>query len=242
VLNIKQLESGTIKVLNDSIKNVIQKVGFMPQEIALVAELSIFETLNYFRNIYGMNSDEFYDRYQMIKKLLELPSDDRRIENLSGGQRRRVSLFVAIIHNPQLLILDEPTVGVDSILRDRIWKFLIDTTKNGVSVIITTHYISEAAQANCCGFMRNGKIMIEDNPQKVMEKFNAETLDEAFLSMCLAEESNRAEFETLQEVENEELIENYEENYEMKARRIFKMQTIKALMAKEFHRIKRQPA
>lgn len=92
-----------------------------------------------------MSTSDFKARKKYLLEMLDLPSEKRIIKTLSGGQQRRVSLAVALLHNPELLILDEPTVGVDPMLRSRIWDYLHDITqKTGVTVIITTHYIEEA--------------------------------------------------------------------------------------------------
>lgn len=125
----------------------------MPQEIALVEEFSIKETIYYFGRIYGMSVDRIRDRYKLLHDLLELPHGDKYIGQCSGGQQRRVSFACAMVHEPELLILDEPTVGLDPLLREKIWDFLVDTTKSSkLAVIITTHYIEEARQANCVIF------------------------------------------------------------------------------------------
>ena len=103
---------------------------------------------------------------------------------LSGGQKRRVSLAVALLHEPELLLLDEPTVGVDPELRARIWEHLQEIATNGTSIIITTHYIDEAAQADAVGLMRNGRLLAEDAPQALMEPHGHVSLEQTFLMLC----------------------------------------------------------
>lgn len=126
-----------------------KRVGYMPQEIALYAEFSIKETMMYFGWIFGMQTPEIIERLHFLLNFLDLPSENRLVKNLSGGQQRRVSFAVALMHDPELLILDEPTVGVDPLLRQSIWNHLVHITKAGQkTVIITTHYIEEARQAH----------------------------------------------------------------------------------------------
>lgn len=126
-----------------------KRVGYMPQEIALYAEFSIKETMMYFGWIFGMQTSEIIERLHFLLNFLDLPSENRLVKNLSGGQQRRVSFAVALMHDPELLILDEPTVGVDPLLRQSIWNHLVHITKAGQkTVIITTHYIEEARQAH----------------------------------------------------------------------------------------------
>lgn len=126
-----------------------KRVGYMPQEIALYAEFTIKETMMYFGWIFGMKTNDIMERLQFLLNFLDLPSQNRLVKNLSGGQQRRVSFAVALMHDPELLILDEPTVGVDPLLRQSIWNHLVQITKTGQkTVIITTHYIEEARQAH----------------------------------------------------------------------------------------------
>lgn len=126
-----------------------KRVGYMPQEIALYGEFSIKETMMYFGWIFGMKTSEIVQRLQFLLNFLDLPIQTRLVKNLSGGQQRRVSFAVALMHDPELLILDEPTVGVDPLLRQSIWNHLVHITKAGQkTVIITTHYIEEARQAH----------------------------------------------------------------------------------------------
>lgn len=97
-----------------------------------------------------MSGDRIRERYKLLKELLDLPFGSKHVGQCSGGQQRRVSFAAAMVHEPELLILDEPTVGLDPLLREKIWEFLVETTRTSkLAVIITTHYIEEAKQANC---------------------------------------------------------------------------------------------
>lgn len=126
-----------------------KRVGYMPQETALYGEFTIRETMMYFGWIFGMKTEEIAARLKFLLEFLDLPSQNRYVKNLSGGQQRRVSFAVALLHDPELLILDEPTVGVDPLLRQNIWNHLVNITKTGQkTIIITTHYIEEARQAH----------------------------------------------------------------------------------------------
>ncbi|XP_058116541.1 ABC transporter G family member 20 [Anopheles ziemanni] len=161
------------------------RIGYMPQDIALVEEFTIKETIYYFGRIYGMSKEKIRERYKLLKHLLELPDDERYVGNCSGGQQRRVSFAAAMVHEPELLILDEPTVGLDPLLREKIWQYLVETTSTSkMAVIITTHYIEEAKQAGCIGLMRNGILLAEDSPGNILERFSCTSLEEAFLNLC----------------------------------------------------------
>ncbi|XP_049284183.1 ABC transporter G family member 20 isoform X1 [Anopheles funestus] len=177
------------------------RIGYMPQDIALVEEFSIKETIYYFGRIYGMSKEKIRERYKLLKHLLELPGDDRYVGNCSGGQQRRVSFAAAMVHEPELLILDEPTVGLDPLLREKIWQYLVETTSTSkMAVIITTHYIEEAKQAGFIGLMRNGILLAEDTPTNILERFSCTSLEEAFLNLCQkhgpSEEADRTTHQT----------------------------------------------
>ena len=161
------------------------QIGYMPQEIALFPDFTIEETLLYFGNLYRLRSSMIKQRTEFLLKFLDLPEKTRLVGNLSGGQKRRVSLAASLIHSPPLLILDEPTVGVDPLLRQSIWDHLVTLTKTEkLTVIITTHYIEEARAAQVVGLMRFGRILIEANPEKLLKRYNFPTLEEVFLKLC----------------------------------------------------------
>ncbi|XP_033125367.1 ABC transporter G family member 20-like [Anneissia japonica] len=172
-------------------------VGYMPQETALYSEFTINETLTYFGTLCKMSKESLHTRKQFLLELLHLPEPKSLISNLSGGQKRRVSFAVALLHSPELLILDEPTVGVDPMLRMRIWEHLINLTREGkATVIITTHYIEEARQADCVGLMRSGKLLSESPPQDLMSYHQMQTLEGVFLKLCMKESTSNEEVAT----------------------------------------------
>ena len=176
-------------------------VGYMPQEIALISNFTIEENMIFFAKLFNINSRIFAERFKYLSQTLELCDKNRRIDQLSGGQQRLVSMAVAIIHSPKLIILDEPTVGLDSMLRNKIWFFLenicqqngciyffIELKKfisyfTGNTVIITTHYIEEAKRASTVAFMKSGAILRQSNPQKLMDEFQSTTLEEVYLNL-----------------------------------------------------------
>ncbi|KAH6922148.1 hypothetical protein HPB50_009897 [Hyalomma asiaticum] len=158
-------------------------VGYMPQELTLYPEFSIMETLT---RPCSENAPRFLVRF------LGLPEKSRLVKNLSGGQKRRVSLAAALIHRPPLLILDEPTVGVDPLLRQSIWHYLVTLThRESISVIITTHYIEEARLANLVGLMRQGRILAQAVPEELMQQHGMLTLEEVFLKLCMADNNHQ---------------------------------------------------
>ncbi|KAF2878619.1 hypothetical protein ILUMI_27552 [Ignelater luminosus] len=161
-------------------------------DLALYGEFSIRETLFYFGWIAGMSNQKIDVRSDFLVNFLMLPDANRRVKELSGGQQRRVSLASALIHEPELLILDEPTVGVDPLLRQNIWAHLVDITRGGLTtVIITTHYIDETRQAHLIGLMRGGYFLAEESPEKLLTQFRTQTLEDVFLKLSVIQNLGR---------------------------------------------------
>lgn len=180
IVGRSELDEGEV---NLKVKNKAN-IGYMPQELALYKEFSITETMMYYGRLFGLSSNKIQSRTSRLLSFLELPSASNIVGQLSGGQERRVSFAVALLHDPQLLILDEPTVGVDPVLSASIWEHLLHMTSTGnKTVIITTHYIEEARQAHTIGLMRNGLILAEESPTQLMINHNCSTLEQAFLEL-----------------------------------------------------------
>ncbi|XP_053209646.1 ABC transporter G family member 23-like [Panonychus citri] len=160
-------------------------VGYMPQETALSRDLTIKETWTFFGRVNFLTFDQISERISSLITLLDLPDKNTLISSLSGGQQRRVSFGVTILHNPRLLILDEPTVGVDPLLRSRIWRQLTNTARlYGSTIIVTTHYIEETRKADVVGFMRKGAIIAENSPNAFMSRYGVNTLEAVFHHLC----------------------------------------------------------
>ncbi|XP_071867189.1 ABC transporter G family member 23 [Bombus fervidus] len=196
VVGVRKLDDGDIWVLGGQPGTKDSgipgpRIGYMPQDISLVGEFSVIEALFFFGTISGMEKFEIEERYIELKDLLQLPPRDRLVKNMSGGQQRRVSFAAALLQRPELLILDEPTVGLDPVLRDNIWNYLVHITKQeGVTVIITTHYIEEAKQSDKIGLLRNGQLLAESSPNELLERFQTDSLEEAFLTLSKQQTEN----------------------------------------------------
>ncbi|XP_078032494.1 ABC transporter G family member 23 [Augochlora pura] len=198
VVGVRKLNSGEIWVLGGTPGSPGSgipgpRVGYMPQDISLVDEFSVIGALYYFGRINGLDDYVIEERFTFLKDLLQLPPRNRLVRNMSGGQQRRLSFAAALVHKPELLILDEPTVGLDPVLRDNIWRHLVKITKeDGVTVIITTHYIEETKQADMIGLMRHGQLLAESTPNDLLEQCQTDSLEEAFLSLSQLQVQNRS--------------------------------------------------
>ncbi|XP_024080654.1 ABC transporter G family member 23 isoform X1 [Cimex lectularius] len=164
------------------------RIGYMPQELALYGEFTILETMMYFGWIAGMKTKDIEIKTDFLLNLLQLPDRDRTVKTLSGGQQRRVSMAATFLHEPELLILDEPTVGVDPVLRQSVWDYLVElTTLKGTTIIITTHYIDETKQATTIGLMRGGRFLAEESPAELLQRYHSDSLEDAFLKLSIVQ-------------------------------------------------------
>jgi ABC-2 type transport system ATP-binding protein len=178
--------TGTVLCLGSapSPKNA-RNVGYMPQLPSLYAELTVRQNIDFFAHIYGMkNRRQRLDRVSEVIHLVELwDKRDVSVAALSGGMKQRVSLACAIVHEPELLFLDEPTVGLDPEVRMRFWEYFQGLTREGKTLVISSHTMDDAAHCQMLAFMREGRIIATDSPAELRKATgNPEaTLEDAFL-------------------------------------------------------------
>lgn len=183
------VDEGTILVLGSPpVKSFAYKqtFGYMPQDIALCEHLTGSETLHLYGTIAGMSAKQIKERCKFLIEFLHITFKKQFIKHLSAGQQRRISLAVALIHEPSILLLDEPTVGVDPPLRRSIWNYLyMMANEKNKSIIVTTHHIEEAHMANTVGLMLNGRLIEEDPPNVLLERHQCPTLEKVYLKLCV---------------------------------------------------------
>ena len=184
---LAQPTAGSIRVFgHDAIDHYGEArlaVGLAPQDLNLDWFLTLEESLDYHGGYFGMPKKERRERTQELLEAFSLSSKkDERTRTLSGGMKRRLILARALMHRPRLLILDEPTAGVDLELRRELWRYLRRLHEEATTVLLTTHYIEEA-EALCerVAFIRNGRILIEGSPAELAEHFGGERLEDAYL-------------------------------------------------------------
>ncbi|WP_017547769.1 ABC transporter ATP-binding protein [Salinicoccus carnicancri] len=161
---------------------LMKRIGYMAQADALYEELSALENLEFFASLYGIGGTRRKERIHELMALMDL-SDHLNVKaaKFSGGMKRRLSLVIALLHAPDMLLLDEPTVGIDPVLRRSIWNFFYELNRGGTTIIITTHVMDEAAKCSRLAMMQRGEIVAAGTPGQLKEDTGAGTLEEAFL-------------------------------------------------------------
>jgi ABC-2 type transport system ATP-binding protein len=164
-------------------------IGYMPQETALYPGLTVHQNMKFFGEIFGLSRQEITDREEGLLDFIGLADwRDESVANLSGGMKHRVSLACALLHAPPLLLLDEPTVGVDPELRVSFWEYFHSIKEQERTIVITTHYMDEAKRCDRIGFMHNGNLIAEGRPDEILREAGTDDLEDAFLVLSEREE------------------------------------------------------
>lgn len=190
--------SGRIEVFGHDAVNDYREareaVGLAPQELNIDWFLTVEETLDFHGGYFGMNKAE---RKERVEELLEsfslVDKRDERTRGLSGGMKRRVILARALMHRPRLLILDEPTAGVDVELRLELWHYMRQVNTEGTTILLTTHYLEEAEQlCSRIAFINGGEIVDQGSSAELAERFGVGNLEDAYLELVGRKELSRA--------------------------------------------------
>ncbi len=145
-----------------------QRIGYMSQKFSLYNDLTVDENLNFYGGVYGVRGQRLKERKKYILQMAGLMGRERELtRNLSGGWKQRLALGVAIIHQPEVLFLDEPTAGVDPISRRAFWELIYDLAEGGAAILVTTHYMDEAEHCQQLVFIQRGNLVAQGSPEQV---------------------------------------------------------------------------
>jgi ABC-2 type transport system ATP-binding protein len=184
MVGILEATSGETYVLNEVMPQLrlMNKIGYMAQSDALYSTLTAEENLCFFGSLYGMSKTQIQKRTAEVMKLVNLSEDlHTPVQAYSGGMKRRLSLAIAILHSPLVLVLDEPTVGIDPFLRKSIWQELNKLAEQGVTIVVTTHVMDEADKCHYLAMLRDGRLIAKGTSSELQAQIGVNSIEEAFI-------------------------------------------------------------
>lgn len=184
-------DSGTVlfqgKSTTENISFVRKNIGYMPERFSLYRDLTVEQNLNFFGDLFGVPKDVQQERIKKLYQFSRLePFAKRLAGDLSGGMKQKLALCCVLIHEPKVLVLDEPTVGVDPVSRQEFWQILHDLKNNGTSIFVTTSYMDEAEQCERIALIYDGTFLALDKPENIVKKYsssNKDTLEDVFIKL-----------------------------------------------------------
>jgi ABC-2 type transport system ATP-binding protein len=189
VAGLVRPDDGTLQVMGHPLpaeaERIRPRTGYMTQLHALYYDLSVWENISFFARIFGISDPgRRADRITEVLDLIELAHrKDAPVSTLSGGMKQRVSLACALVHDPSLLLLDEPTVGVDPQLRQTFWGYFRALNERGVTIVVSSHVMDEADRCDRLGLVRSGRVLAVGTPDEVRALGGSRNLEEAFLNL-----------------------------------------------------------
>lgn len=184
IIGMEKASSGEVIVLDAKMPTltVMKKIGYMAQSDALYTELTAYENLDFFASLYGLKKTYKKERIAYAAEIVGLTAEiKKKVADFSGGMKRRLSLAIALLVDPAVLILDEPTVGIDPELRKSIWEELRKLKESGKGILVTTHVMDEAEKCDRLTMIREGRVIATGSPQALKEQTHSAELEEAFL-------------------------------------------------------------
>ena len=175
-------DSGSVEVMGfDPVtqhQQVRERIGYMPQRFSLYPDLSVQENLRFFADLYGVTREEYVAREPELMQFSRLGNfRKRRAEQLSGGMKQKLALICTLIHTPKVLVLDEPTFGVDPVSRKEFWEILRKLANDGLSLLVSTAYMDEAGLCDRLALMDRGKIVLSGTPDEVIDSYPRKLLE-----------------------------------------------------------------
>ncbi|NOY47381.1 MAG: ABC transporter ATP-binding protein [Chlorobi bacterium] len=166
-------------------ENIKKSIGYMSQKFALYDDLTITENITFFGGIYGLSRAVIKEKTDILIQELQLQDVAKQlVGSLPLGWKQKLSFSVALLHDPKIIFLDEPTGGVDPITRRQFWEMIYKTANSGTTIFVTTHYMDEAEYCDRVSIMVDGKIEALDTPKNLKKQFGAESMNDVFLKLA----------------------------------------------------------
>jgi len=167
-------------------EQIKKNIGYMSQHFSLYQDMTIRENIRFYGGIYGLSNSEIKSRGESLIKELRLEKyADQFVADLPLGWKQKLAFSIAVIHNPKIVFLDEPTSGVDPITRRQFWGLIYEASNRGITIFVTTHYLEEAEYCNRVSIMVNGVMRDLDTPLSLMEKYNKKNMNDVFLHLAV---------------------------------------------------------
>jgi ABC-2 type transport system ATP-binding protein len=166
-------------------ENIKKNIGYMSQKFSLYDDLTVLENIYFFGGIYGLSDKQLKEKSTELVKRLGLEREATKlVSSLPLGWKQKLSFSVAVLHEPKIVFLDEPTGGVDPVTRRQFWDLIYEAADRGLTVFVTTHYMDEAEYCNRISLMVDGRVEALDSPANLKTKFDASSMDEVFYQLA----------------------------------------------------------
>ena len=166
-------------------EKIKKNIGYMSQKFSLYEDLTVLENINFFGGIYGLNKTDLKAKSEQLIETLGLQDQAKKlVASLPLGWKQKLSFSVAVIHEPKIVFLDEPTGGVDPVTRRQFWDLIYSAASKGITIFVTTHYMDEAEYCDRISMMVDGEIKALDSPIQLKQKYSADSMDEVFFELA----------------------------------------------------------
>ena len=166
-------------------EQIKRNIGYMSQKFSLYEDLTVMENIRFFGGIYGLSNEAIKNKSNELLDQLSLKNEAKKlVASLPLGWKQKLSFSIALIHEPKIVFLDEPTGGVDPLTRRQFWDLIYEASNRGITIFVTTHYMDEAEYCNRLSIMVVGKIKALDSPARLKETYSAKNMDEVFFELA----------------------------------------------------------
>lgn len=166
-------------------ENIKKNIGYMSQRFSLYEDLTVLENIRFYAGIYGLSNQQIKDKTALLVEQLGLEQESRKlVASLPLGWKQKLAFSVAVLHQPRVVFLDEPTGGVDPITRRQFWDLIYQAAAQGMTIFVTTHYMDEAEYCDRISIMVDGRIEALDTPARLKQQFGVSSMDEVFYELA----------------------------------------------------------